>query len=189
MIAQRVGTTALRRVAGKPNAFFTAHNIAKAALASPLSTTQMRPVATQKLTPADAHELLAKQRLLRPVSPHLDVYDKMQTWFGSSIWQRFTGAGFSGAMYLFGASYLAAPLLGWHLESASLAAAFGALPVAVKGGLKFALAWPFTYHAINGVRHLVFDFGKGFKRRTIVQGGWYIWGASIVGGLYLALFL
>ena len=123
------------------------------------------------------------------MSPHLAIYDKTQTWFGGSIWQRFTGGGFSGALYVLGASYLAAPLLGWHLESASVAAAFGALPAALKGGVKFALAWPFVFHAINGVRHLVFDLAVGFKRRTIVQSGWYIWGASIVGGLYLAFFL
>ncbi|KAK0652598.1 hypothetical protein B0T16DRAFT_454953 [Cercophora newfieldiana] len=186
MIAQRIGTTALRRVAAKPDAFFTA-NVARLSVGA----MQTRPVATERLTPADANSILAKQRLNRPVSPHLEIYDKSQTFFGGSIWQRFTGAGFSGAMYVFGASYLAAPLLGWHLESASLAAAMGALPFAAKGAIKFLLAWPFTFHAVNGVRHLVFDFAvnSAFKRRTIIQSGWYIWGASIVGGLYLAFFL
>jgi succinate dehydrogenase (ubiquinone) cytochrome b560 subunit len=148
-----------------------------------------RPVATQKLTPADANEILAQQRLQRPVSPHLDIYDKSQTWFGGSIWQRFTGGAFSGAMYVGATAYLAAPLLGWHLETASIAAAFGALPLAAKTGIKFAVAWPFAFHALNGVRHLVFDLAIGFKRRTIIQSGWYIWGASIVGGSYLAFFL
>jgi len=188
MIAQRVGTTALRRVAGKPNAFFTA-NVARLGLAQPLSITQMRPVATQKLTPTDASAILAKQRLNRPVSPHLDVYDKQQTWFGGSIWMRITGSAFSGSLYVFATAYLAAPLVGWHLESASLAAAFGALPFAAKGALKFLAAWPFAFHALNGVRHLLFDMAVGFKRQTIVKTGWYIWGASVVSGLYLAFFL
>ncbi|KAK1760167.1 hypothetical protein QBC47DRAFT_366576 [Echria macrotheca] len=193
MIAQRAGTTALRRVvtAGKPNAFFNT-NIAKLGLASSsLSSTtqQTRPVATQHLTPSEAQSILAKQRLQRPVSPHLDIYDKQQTWFGGSAWQRITGASFSGALYVFATAYLVAPLAGWHLESASLAAAMAGLPVAAKGGLKFLLAWPFVFHATNGVRHLLFDIGVGFKRRTIVQTGWYLWGASIVGGLYLAFFL
>lgn len=146
-------------------------------------------MATQKLTPADADALLAKQRLQRPIAPHLEIYDKTQTWFGGSAWQRITGSGFSGALYVFSAAYLAAPLAGWHLESASIAAAVAALPVAAKGGLKFFLAWPFVFHSINGVRHLVYDMGVGFKRRNIVQTGWYLWGASIVGGLYLAFFL
>ncbi len=90
---------------------------------------------------------------------------------------------------MFATAYLAAPLLGWHLESASLAASFGALPFAVKGAAKFVAAWPFVFHALNGVRHLVFDFGVGFKRQQIVKSGWYIWGASMVGGMYLAFFL
>lgn len=123
------------------------------------------------------------------MSPHLAIYDKQQTWFGGSIWQRFTGAAFSGSLYAFAAAYLVAPLAGWHLESASLAAAFGALPLAAKGALKFAAAWPFAFHALNGVRHLVFDLGYGFKRQQIIKTGWYIWGASIVGGLYMAFFL
>lgn len=116
------------------------------------------------------------------MSPHLEVYDKQQTFFGSSIWQRITGSAFSGGLYVFAAAYLAAPLMGWHLESASLAASFGALPFAVKGGLKFLAAWPFAFHAINGVRHLVFDFGVGFKRQHIVKSGYYILGASTLGG-------
>ncbi|KAL2146543.1 hypothetical protein VTI28DRAFT_3433 [Corynascus sepedonium] len=188
MIAQRAGTTALRRVAGKPNAFFTA-NVARLGLAQSLSTTQTRPVATQKITAEDQYSILAKQRLNRPVSPHLAIYDKQQTWFGGSIWMRITGSAFSGSLYLFATAYLAAPLLGWHLESASLAASFGALPLAVKGGLKFLAAWPFTFHFFNGIRHLLFDMAVGFKRQTIVKTGWYIWGASFVGGLYLAFFL
>ncbi|KAK3370386.1 hypothetical protein B0H63DRAFT_486900 [Podospora didyma] len=190
MIAQRVGTTALRRVAASPsNVFFTA-NLAKLGMtASSIQSTQTRLVATQKLTPTDAHDILAAQRLHRPVSPHLEIYDKQQTFFGGSIWQRITGSAFSGGLYVFGAAYLVAPLIGWHLESASLAAAFGGLPLAVKGGLKFLLAWPFTFHALNGVRHLTFDIGIGFKRKDIVKTGWYVWGASIVTGLYLAMFV
>ncbi|KAJ4306635.1 cytochrome b subunit of succinate dehydrogenase, Sdh3p [Collariella sp. IMI 366227] len=187
MIAQRAGTTALRRVVANPNAFFTA-NVAKFGLAQPLSTTQTRPVATQHLTATEARALLDKQRLARPVSPHLDIYDKQQTWFGGSIWTRITGSAMSGTFYAFSAAYLVAPLMGWHLESASLAAAFGALPLAVKGGVKFLAAWPFAFHAINGVRHLLFDMAIGFKRTTIVKGEWYIWGASFVAGAYLAFF-
>ncbi|KAK4464761.1 succinate dehydrogenase cytochrome B subunit, mitochondrial [Cladorrhinum samala] len=183
MIAQRVGTTALRRVAGKPNAFITANNLARS-----LSTSQTRPVATQKISADEARAILDKQRLQRPVSPHLDIYDKQQTWFGGSIWQRFTGSAFSGGLYAFGIAYLAAPALGWHLESSSLIAAFGALPAAVKASVKFLAAWPFVFHAFNGVRHLTLDLGYGMARQTIVKGGWYVWGASFVGGLALALF-
>lgn len=146
---------------------------------------QNSAVATQKLTPEDANTILAEQRLRRPVSPHLDIYDKKQTYFGASIWMRFTGGAFSGLLYGYSIAYLAAPLIGWHLESASMVAAFGALPLAVKAGAKFLVAWPFVFHAINGVRHALYDMAVGFNKVTIVRGGWYIWGASIVGAFGL----
>ncbi|KAL0466044.1 hypothetical protein QR685DRAFT_116500 [Neurospora intermedia] len=180
MLAQRAGTTALRRVAAAPSSVFKL---------APFAAMQTRPIQTERLTPADEAAILAKQRLSRPVSPHLEIYDPKQTWFGGSAWQRITGASFSGALYASAVAYLAAPLVGWHLESASLVAAAAALPVAVKGALKFLVAWPFVFHAINGVRHLAFDLGIGFSRATIIKTGWYFWGASIVGGVYLAFFM
>ena len=64
-------------------------------------------------------------------------------------------------MYIFGAAYLASPLFGWHLDVASVAAAFGALPVAVKMGIKGFIAFPFAFHSINGLRHLTWDTGMG----------------------------
>ncbi|KAB5516940.1 hypothetical protein GE09DRAFT_1159015 [Coniochaeta sp. 2T2.1] len=188
MVAQRLGTTALRRVAVTPqNAFFT-QNLARLALTSQLSTSQSRAVATQKLSQTDGRALLDAQRLKRPVSPHLEIYDKKQTYFGGSIWQRFTGAGFTGLLYGYSLAYLAAPLVGWHLESASLVAAFAALPLAVKAGVKFFVAWPLVFHAFNGVRHVMYDMAWGFNKATIIRSGWYIWGASIVASLGL-LFL
>lgn len=184
MIAQRVGVSAARRiVAGKPSGFFT-HQLPTLAAASHLSTTQIRPVGTTKITAEDAHSILANQRLNRPVSPHLAAYRYDQTWFGASIWTRITGGGLSAAMYAYLATYLAAPLLGWHVESASLAAAFGALPLAAKGGIKFLVAWPFAFHVVNGTRHLAYDLGYGFAKKDIKNWGWGIWGASLVLGLY-----
>jgi succinate dehydrogenase (ubiquinone) cytochrome b560 subunit len=142
-------------------------------------------VATEKLLPADGSAILAQQRLRRPVSPHLDIYKMDQTWFGGSIWHRITGSVLSGGLYVFATAYVAAPLLGWHLESASLAAAFGALPLALKGGLKFVVAWPFTYHFVNGLKHLWYDLGYGFKKAAFNRQGWTVWGLSLVAGLYL----
>ena len=52
-----------------------------------------------------------------------------------------------------------------------------------------AVAWPFAFHALNGVRHLVFDLGYGFANRTVIKGEYYIWGASVVTASYLAFFL
>jgi succinate dehydrogenase (ubiquinone) cytochrome b560 subunit len=102
---------------------------------------------------------------------------------------RITGASLSGGLYIFGAAYLVAPLLGWHLESASLAAAFGSLPVALKSGMKFLVAWPFVFHSVNGVRHLMYDMALGYAKKDIVRYGWVLWGISALGALGLVAFV
>ena len=102
---------------------------------------------------------------------------------------RITGVALSGGMYVFGAAYLVSPLLGWHLDSATLAAAFGSLPGLVKGGLKFAVAMPFTYHCFNGLRHLAWDFAVGFRNASVVATGWTVVGVSVVSALGLAALL
>ena len=145
-----------------------------------------RGAATQKLSPADGQSILASQRLKRPISPHLTIYDYSHIWLGASIWTRITGGMFSGSLYAFSLAYLAAPLTGWHLESASLAAAAATVPFAVKAAAKFLVAWPFLFHAFNGTRHLVWDLAIGYQKSTIKKGGWILWGASLVGALGLA---
>ncbi|KAI1751582.1 succinate dehydrogenase cytochrome b subunit [Xylaria castorea] len=182
MNVQRVGVRALQQ-ASRPNAF--TQTVPRLMLAS----LQTRPVSTEKVTPSEAQTLLASQRRQRPVAPHLSAYDYKQTWFSASVWTRITGGGFTAALYVFSISYLAAPLTGWHLESASLAAAAAGLPLAVKGGLKFLLTWPFMFHLFNGVRHLVWDFAAGFAKPVIHAGNWGIWGASLVSALGLTYFL
>lgn len=179
MNAQRVGLSALRRAAVKQPGSFFAQNVARATLASNMSAMQSRAVATQKTSLADGNEILASQRLRRPVSPHLEIYDFQQTYLTGSIWQRFTGGALSGALYVYATAYLAAPLLGWHLESASIAAAFAELPAVVKGGVKFAMAWPLVYHSLNGVRHLLYDWTIGFNRKHVLKKGWE-WGIASV---------
>merc|ERR1711988_2063701 len=176
MLASRVGVAATRSAA-KP---FMAQNLPKLALAARVPATQYRPIATVKQTPAEGNEILAKQRLNRPVSPHLGIYKMNQTWLGSSAWTRITGCALSGG------SYLVAPLFGWHLESASLAAAFAGMPFIVNGGIKFLLGFPFAMHFFNGVKHLVLDTGRGFAKASVVRVETAAWTFGILGGLFLA---
>ncbi|KOS16990.1 Succinate dehydrogenase cytochrome B subunit [Escovopsis weberi] len=180
MIAQRVGVAAMRRGA-TANLLQTAPRMALAACPS-----MQKHISTAKVTPKEGHEILAAQRLNRPISPHLGIYKIEQTWFGASAWTRITGITLSGTAYLYFATYLAAPLLGWHVESAALASGFAALPLAAKGGLKFALAFPFTFHFINGVKHLVYDLGIGFQKTQIKKGEMALWVSSVLGALGLA---
>ncbi|EXJ76558.1 succinate dehydrogenase (ubiquinone) cytochrome b560 subunit [Cladophialophora psammophila CBS 110553] len=156
---------------------------APAAIAT-LQNIQYRPATTQSVSPATGQEILANQRLHRPVSPHLAIYRPQITWYLSGL-NRITGAALSGAIYVFGAAYLVAPLFGWHLESASLAASFAALPVVLKVGLKALVAFPFTFHGLNGIRHLVWDTGAAFTNQQVIWTGWTVVGLSVVSALGL----
>lgn len=143
-------------------------------------------ISTQKLSQEEGQQVLVNQRLNRPVAPHLGIYKMEQTWFGASAWTRITGCALSGAAYVYFTAYLASPLLGLHVESAALASGFAALPFVVKGAIKFALAFPFTFHFINGIKHLVYDLGIGFAKAQIKRGELALWVSSILGGGYLA---
>ncbi|KAI9744213.1 MAG: hypothetical protein M1818_002365 [Claussenomyces sp. TS43310] len=186
MFAQRGSQQALRRlVASKPSVIsqLAARNVAAPLALAPISS--IRPVSTQKLTPADSYQILVEQRKRRPTSPHLSIYRPQITWFASGF-NRITGITLSAGFYVFGTAYLVAPLFGWHLESASLAAAFGAWPVAAKVATKFALAFPFTYHSLNGVRHLVWDTASQFSNKQVIRSGWTVVGLSVTSAIYLA---
>lgn len=151
-----------------------------------LSIRPQRPVASQPLTPKDHHEnILAKQRLHRPLSPHLSIYKWQINSVNSSL-MRITGVLYSAAFYTFGSAYLVSHLLGWHLDVASLAAAFGGLPLAAKVGAKFTMVWPFAFHGFNGVRYLMWDVGMGLENQQVIRSGLLVLVASTAGAVALA---
>jgi len=137
------------------------------------------------MTPEDSYKILVEQRRHRPTSPHLSIYRPQVTWYLSGL-NRIAGVALSGGLYLFGISYLVAPLVGWHLESASIAAAFATWPIALNVAAKFVVALPFTFHCFNGVRHLVWDTGRAFNNKTVIRTGWTVVGVSTAAALYLA---
>jgi succinate dehydrogenase (ubiquinone) cytochrome b560 subunit len=47
------------------------------------------------------------------------------------------------------------------LDSAHLVQLVADLPTWFKGSVKLALAGAFTLHSYNGIRHLMWDMGKG----------------------------
>nr|BAS04498.1 succinate dehydrogenase complex, subunit C, integral membrane protein [Trichophyton mentagrophytes] len=190
MFSNRLAQQSLRRLATQhPSAF--RNSVSKFARPAAIATgnyAQFR-LATSSAAPSGASEpnsILAKQRLNRPVSPHLSIYRPQITWYLSGL-NRITGAILSGGLYIFASAYLVSPLLGWHLESASLAAAFAALPIAAKVGMKFTMALPFTFHCFNGVRHLVWDLGKQLTNQQVTTTGWTVVGLTLTSALALAL--
>ena len=96
----------------------------------------------------------------RPLSPHMSVWRWHVTMF-TSIAHRVSGAG----LYL--AALIAA---GWAVALASgpdIYAAYMALLGSPLGkAVLFAITLGLFYHLANGVRHLVWDFGYGFRVRT-----------------------
>ncbi|RMJ21450.1 succinate dehydrogenase cytochrome [Aspergillus sp. HF37] len=187
MLSQKVAQQSLRRFAvQQPYAMrWSLMNTASPAAVALGRNVQKRH-AVSTTNPSDPTKNLAQQRLNRPVAPHLSIYRPQITWIGSSL-NRITGLALSGGLYLFATAYLASPLLGWHLESASMAAAFGALPLLAKVALKGSVALPFTYHSFNGIRHLVWDLGRGLTNQEVIKSGWTVVGLSAASALLLAL--
>jgi len=136
----------------------------------------------------DNMEILVRQRLNRPVAPHLTIYKPQLTWILSGM-NRFTGVMLSGPLYLFGIAYLAAPVFGWSMTSAAMAAGFAKWPLIAQIGAKMLAAFPFTFHSFNGLRHLMWDTGSQLTNQQVINTGWTVVGLTAVSTLGLALFI
>ncbi len=104
----------------------------------------------------------------RPLSPHLQIYRWSVTMF-SSIFHRMTGIAL-GAGTLIVAWWLIATAMGPDAYADFAAVAghwFGRLVL-----LGFTVA--FTYHLLNGIRHLFWDSGLGFEKATARFTGWLV---------------
>ncbi|KAG1146382.1 hypothetical protein G6F37_004735 [Rhizopus arrhizus] len=139
---------------------------------------------TQEQCAAAESELLRQQRKVRPVSPHLSIYQPQITWYLSGA-HRVTGAAVGGAFYLSALAYLAAPALGAPIDSASIISAAAAAPVAAKVIAKTTVAAPFVFHSLNGIRHLVWDIGKCLDIKSVYTTGYAVLAGTAVGSLYL----
>ena len=111
----------------------------------------------------------------RPLSPHLQVY-RWQVQMVTSIIHRATGIALA-----FGALVIAWGLLalaGGPERWAAFAHCMGS-PLGMV--LLFGWAWAFSFHLINGIRHLVQDAGFGFSIPSFIRNGWL----SVFGSLLL----
>ncbi|XP_074836825.1 succinate dehydrogenase cytochrome b560 subunit, mitochondrial [Carettochelys insculpta] len=103
----------------------------------------------------------------RPMSPHITVY-KWSLPMAMSIAHRGTGVAMTAGVSLFG---LAALVLPEHFPYYLAFVKSLSLGPALIYSTKFALAFPLTYHTWNGIRHLIWDMGKGFKIPQVYQSG------------------
>ena len=113
----------------------------------------------------------------RPISPHLQIY-KPQLTSMLSILHRLTG------IYLVSA---AIALAIWIIALGSRPDCFAALMsffATIWGKLLFS-SWIFSffYHLANGLRHLVWDVGKGFDMSLVNKSGLFVLGFAFVASL------
>ena len=97
----------------------------------------------------------------RPLSPHLQIYRPMLTMM-LSITHRITGS----------ALYFGSALLLWWVFAVALGpeayATFQSVAGSIPGQLiLFGFTWALVHHMIGGLRHLVWDTGRGFDLVTV----------------------
>ena len=111
----------------------------------------------------------------RPLSPHLTIYRPQMTSI-SSIFVRITGNALLAATLL---------LIAWLLAASTSAAAFARVQYVITswfGDLVFILSlWALWYHTLGGLRHLIWDTGRGLELKTAERIGWMM----IIGSLLL----
>jgi succinate dehydrogenase / fumarate reductase, cytochrome b subunit len=113
----------------------------------------------------------------RPLSPHLQIYRPLINMV-MSILHRITGA----------ALYLGTLLLAWWLTAAAMGQHYYdfvnrlfAHPV---GRLVlFGYTWALMHHMLGGIRHLIWDTGRGLDLVSVDRLAW----ATIIGSVILTL--
>jgi succinate dehydrogenase / fumarate reductase cytochrome b subunit len=110
----------------------------------------------------------------RPLSPHLQIYRWYLT-MALSIVHRVTGAGLAVGLLL---------LTWWLTALASGPDSFATVQAVMDnffGGLiLFGFTLFFFFHALNGIRHLVWDVGYNLEKVAAFQSGVMVVAASVV---------
>ena len=115
----------------------------------------------------------------RPISPHIQIY-KPQLTSVLSITHRMTGMfTFLGSICIL----IWLVTLAWDASSYQfLADVAASVPVQV-----FLFFWTLSmvYHLFNGVRHLMWDAGKGFEIPEIYRSGKLVIGLSLIVTIFI----
>ena len=102
-------------------------------------------------------ELTTPQTRPRPLSPHLQIY-RLNITMAMSIVHRITGAGL----------YFGILLVAWWLLAAGSPNAYGVFETFIGSWIGrlvlFGYTWTLLHHALGGLRHLIWDMGRGFER-------------------------
>ena len=110
----------------------------------------------------------------RPLSPHLQIY-RLPLVALLSITHRITGVALSAGTILL-VIWLGSAAYGpeaYDQVSACLASPFGMIVL-------FGFSAAFYYHLCNGIRHLVWDFGRGFELPTVARSNALVLAGTVV---------
>lgn len=110
----------------------------------------------------------------RPLSPHLGVYKFMYT-MSLSILHRITGC-VATAGFLAFAWWLMALATGPDAYATAMRCLGSPLGKLLLVGFTFS----FIYHFCNGIRHLVWDTGRGLERAQARRSGYVVVVAALV---------
>ena len=110
----------------------------------------------------------------RPLSPHVQIYRLQLSWVPSIV-NRMTGV----------ANAVGLLLLSWGLVALASGpdayAGFHGFIGSWLGMLMlFGWTWSICYHALNGIRHLVWDTGIGFEIEIMDRSAMAVIGGSVV---------
>ena len=95
---------------------------------------------------------MAESQTQRPVSPHVTIYS-FPVCALSSITTRVTGC----ALSFGGAGLGLVEIIGGNGAALELMSTIGSSGLMIAGIAKFSVAFPFIYHYLGGLRHLVWD--------------------------------
>ena len=110
----------------------------------------------------------------RPLSPHLSIY-RWPITMATSILHRATGVGLAVGFVVF---------VTWLFDAASgpdaYSTFFGDMESTVGCVLLIGWSYAFFYHLCNGIRHLVWDTGRGLEKEQATASAWFVIVASVV---------
>ncbi len=107
-----------------------------------------------------------KGSVARPLSPHLEIYS-LSISMAMSIIHRITG----------GALFFGTALLAWWLIAAASGPDYFNYVNAIFGSILgrivlFGYTWALLHHMFGGIRHLIWDTGRGFDLGTVDRMCW-----------------
>ena len=110
----------------------------------------------------------------RPLSPHLSVY-RWPITMTLSILHRATGVAMAVGLVV---------LAMWLVSAASGAVDYDQFVTLMSTlvGRVLLIGWSFAFffHLANGIRHLVWDTGRGFEKRQANASAWFVLVTAIV---------